>query len=1282
MPDNSNTVSNSFGIDNNPALDAVHAVQDAQAQAEAQQQAQVQAQQSAIVQSQQQVQQSANLAQTFTPPTRDVFERQYVQQQASTQNFDFFNKKPAQIDSIVAEAYRAEVARAQVAFDAQIQAQPIVAAPLPSPAFTAADIAPDPAAKGDPFRDVGYGHAGGDAFSWKYDAQRGTSAADGTASVSASAAAGSGPPPPDDAGDVPRYKTYKEAQVRRAEIEKSKRDLYTQQDKIGEIGKPPYNRELQNDFIEEGLAERPSFAASAREMMGSKDMAYALAFGGMQTASNFTKAAQPAISGESFLADQVQEQQATSFLPLAFSAVGTAVTLGVTKNPNAALAAQYVSGAAGQSVEDVVDTYTAGHTFAQERAGQSLGEGRGGADAVKEFTEALKNAATPAAKELAETLTKLGQTGATAPGAAQQFASFQYQMGTQFSGNVASEGRFLESSGFLAPIRSAFGTAPDTALGTNDYLGNAAAAAMTGNYDGMKASLAFAEAKAGNDVENPAYRRDKQFVDRYDHNAGVGQDIKDFFTWDGGRGQAYQEAQSRLGNQLASGNHIPGAGEPQFLSRKDQDMAASIKKQEDDIDAMRQTHEVGMANVGYGASLVGRDTGLLKTAMTRGGGAATLGAAIPELRADVATATSALDTDIAQDKANAGKYPLQKAFFLAQAADDEQKRAALGGIVPGIEKAKFDTGMEESAASYGLAHTGQEQTFTRGLLSGRTYKQLEGAEDTILSGESARASELRRDAANPILSPADRDKRLTEAAALETDTLAQRHDYGQQIYRQTLQVKDLNIGAAAVGVEQARAFGTPDQTFGAQGQEIGALRSKLAELWQEMSHGGLTADEMAGKLREFTQTGGEVSAKLAQQRDERVATRHGMAEDDLTIGTAGLGRQVRLRGSGSVDVGAVDKAYGDLIAADTFGASQYAPGTAQRKAWDAKTATDTARHLDAMDPFNVYDPGAAVRTADVRGQGTVRRAETAFNLAEMAPYLGGPASNPFTKGAGLETALKGDMGRLGSDQAKQDAERARRMKEGRWNDLAEEGYVSDTEKRSQSQDSDRLRYGQVEREKVRNMFSALPEMLEGGVSRGTYSAILPTAAMASLFSPVSDPTKGGWATPTGQTHGGTFPMNSGPLGLAMGKADDAVSALNSPGAADSASGHISSGHISSGHISDPSSVSRAVLAAHSAGVTAIARMMGYTPAMQARHEREEKRRDEMESHEGDSGYRIMASGSDGGTVAAVREQTGVLRQMLTVLSSRPGGSTLAPSDVAGGVNRQLGNSFNPNRAGG
>lgn len=72
----------------------------------------------------------------------------------------------------------------------------------------------------------------------------------------------------------------------------------------------------------------------------------------------------------------------------------------------------------------------------------------------------------------------------------------------------------------------------------------------------------------------------------------------------------------------------------------------------------------------------------------------------------------------------------------------------------------------------------------------------------------------------------------------------------------------------------------------------------------------------------------------------------------------------------------------------------------------------------------------------------------------------------------------------------------------------------------------------------------------------------------------------------------------------------------------------------------------------------------------------------MESHEGDSGYRIMASGSDGGTVAAVREQTGVLRQMLTVLSSRPGGSTLAPSDVAGGVNRQLGNSFNPNRAGG
>lgn len=202
--------------------------------------------------------------------------------------------------------------------------------------------------------------------------------------------------------------------------------------------------------------------SSLKESLSGMDGAFAIGFGAQFTVSGLTHALAPALSGEAYLPAQVSQEAATSFLPLLGAVAGTVIGAKVG-GPTGDLAGQFVGQAAGAGLEDVIDQYSAGHTFAQQKAGMSLGEGRGGPEAVDEFVNALRSAATPAVKELAESITALGKSGVVSPGAASTFGALQFALGPAYVENVSGTARYLESSPALAQERVQFGQGTFTA---------------------------------------------------------------------------------------------------------------------------------------------------------------------------------------------------------------------------------------------------------------------------------------------------------------------------------------------------------------------------------------------------------------------------------------------------------------------------------------------------------------------------------------------------------------------------------------------------------------------------------------------------------------------------------------------------------------------------------------------------------------------------------------------------------------------------------------------------
>ena len=569
----------------------------------------------------------------------------------------------------------------------------------------------------------------------------------------------------------------------------------------------------------------------------SMGMGFAIGFAATSLFSGVEKAIMPGISGESAVPWQAEEQAATSLLPMVGS-IGA--TLAARKlGPGAEMAAQFVGQGAGQLLQDSIDQWTTGHIFAQTRAGEELGEGRGGAEAVKEFTDALRNAATPAAKELAEFMTKVGSTGPVSPSAAAGFGILQTDQGTAFERNQTAVLGYLNSSPFLRAERDQYGVDPAgqtlKGISSQEYLGIAATAALSGNYAAMQGALANAESVRGREIENPAYRRDQDIVDKYERESGSGILNPDFWKHVGNlkSDQEYADAKERLKKEPRNLADPNGA-----IFAQQEKQIQSWEGQSKDIDADLISGQAA------GASATAR----LGRQMIYGGDGNTIRAALPEMSSAVDQQERAIQSRIANNRAAAAMFaatnPAMARQFQASVDADTAQLEGMGAIIPSQERAAFQMDEDAATAGYGYSRAQDQYSLTTGLLSGGSYASLNGTESTSLTNQYQRAGRLRElaNGGDPYANQAQRDRYLTQATQIEGAAATDLYDYQRNVERQDLDASGLLIGRTGAGINRAGAYGGAREIGGA----YDALDLQLAgrrDLLTNILAGTLTQDD-------------------------------------------------------------------------------------------------------------------------------------------------------------------------------------------------------------------------------------------------------------------------------------------------------------------------------------------------------------------------------------------------------------------------------------------------------
>ncbi len=881
----------------------------------------------------------------------------------------------------------------------------------------------------------------------------------------------------------PRYNSAEQADQTKADILTSVRNRYTVQNRYGEIGGKAFLADVQEDLVSAGLASVPTepvIQPLDQRMIGNlrsgllEGGGLNLAYGGFQAAQGVEKAFSPQLEGTYFQQDQANEQSLSSLIPLVTTGIG-ALGFG---GPGA-LAGGFV----GAPIKAAIDAYEDTNVFGPERTGQILGAGRGGSPEIQDFVDAIKNAATPAVKELADTLQKLGQSGPVSPGAAAQFSIYQGNLGAGFSPSQEGLSKFLDSSPALAGVREAYGTSPYDGMSASEYNGIASAAALTGNYSGMTGALAFARYAPGGSGRNP-YTRDSDFVQRFESKNSFTDGLYNLFH--PSLETDYDQAKERLKTET-----------PPPVDNT----AANLQK-------VYEQYQVDQTTIGTSGSLVGGALTGLQSRLLSGAGPSAYADALPGIQANIGNEDGAYNTQITALRKAAAANPALAPFLNQQIAQDQAQQAQADLVLPTLRRAQVMGETDLEKARYGLS-------LTNDTLNGASASSLEG----IIDKQAGYLSGL-----HDYLSPA-------EIAANQTQAANMRYGAQQAVYSQTLGGIDNSIAGAQAGIAQQQAFGTPGGVYGAQGQELTALTSKLAELREEVSRGNLTYDDRLQKEREISQTNAQIASQSAARRNDFFDASASIGTSNFSADTASLSRNLAISGQSAITPGILQDqreligTYGSALAAAPAGSVEQA----QRRAQLSGAQNDLQNLIGES---QTYRPSADL-------QGRLSDASTAFEVGRITPYSSGsPSSNPFTAGLAYEQMLG--------------TERNQTLAAGR---SATDPLARLADQQQANQLS--VQIAGLEKERVFNGFEAFPEMIEGSPGKGILAGIMPTAGMAAMFSPQYNPTLGSFGSPPAQSFGpGAGMMRDGGTSGAAFMAAGGANVYSSGGPRDSGTSQI------------------------------------------------------------------------------------------------------------------------------
>ncbi len=922
---------------------------------------------------------------------------------------------------------------------------------------------------------------------------------------------------------------YKDQSQRRSQVEGALRDAYTLRGDYDKVGGTEYKSALQSSLEEAGLAspaEAPKrgFAgavANIREDFKSP-------FGPLQYGYAASAIIQGGVrdyaannSGQ-YLTPEQKETANAGLLPGIGTLTGT--ILGAAVPGLGSWAGSLAGQAVGSGIQGVIGANEERNQTtreAAERLAASLGLA---ADSVGSFKTQIE-ATGASAQQVAQGLSALQATG---PGvgadAIAGVGRTALSEGEYYGADTASHTQFLSSSPALAPLMQQYRR--NGQMTSGQYGSIAQLALAEGNTEEFNAAqLSASRAPLNNNAAYQGAARHIEDVKR--EGLGTGSWAVGFASW-------YRQYDPTFHNDITDAQDVENTQAAQAKAQAD---ATGQKYVNEYLDINRGRQ--GLIDAGLNVKI--GQTGLA-TAEAGGAGSAEMRRLAPGINASLDAATAADQTIISTDTGlmnglTAATDPtssLRTSYqtLINQArADQVQNPLAKAQLARSI----YDTSLQEDESAFGLSLTTQQSGLTRSLLSGRRYDQLAGDENGVVSAENARAAQIRRSAENPLVAPAERSRMLTQADSIETGAAVQQHDFQQNVYRQAAAQDDLTVGRAGLGVEQARAFGTEASVYGAQGQEADALRAKMAELTRQLAAGGNSADEVAEKMRQITQAGGQLNSVLAQQRDERLAAQQSVASSQFQQDTAGLGRQVQIGGSGAVNIDTINADFQKRFAADQAAINEYKPGDPRHDAAQAKLAQDRAESRDYEGGLTRYTPSAQTSIQGLAVEDETERARHAFQREMLTPYrTGDPNSDPLTRGLGLEKAL--DKSAAFVDTQAQAATAYRSAQQNKvgadgkplWDSLAEENYQRQMIGFHDRKDNLLDQRASLEHDRLWEEDRRLPEMIAGGGGLSGNSVLaVPQAALSALFHPnVRD---GGWGHPVtqpGLSRPGSMPGNT------------------------------------------------------------------------------------------------------------------------------------------------------------
>jgi hypothetical protein len=787
----------------------------------------------------------------------------------------------------------------------------------------------------------------------------------------------------------------------------------------------------------------------------------ASAYYGLQDGRYYTPEAQQ---------EAVNDVQYSSAGLLAGTVIGAAIA-----GPEGAIAGQFIGQAGGQAYSSYLNAGQEREQSTRETA-EGLATAIGAATSqVREFAETLSNAGAPI-KELQSAFAVMSaagpglNAGASIAGA----ADLSNSLGERFLPAFTGVEGFLAGNPILAPNVVDF-----NAVGgklSSQRLGNLSViSAFGGNFKTSEDALTLEEGAATSvQRKNDLVTRDTFEKENY---------------WDNWVQNDYDEFRRTLGIPVNAANSkvVAAAEANKRLGLPDPEADAARQRTTKERDAAFELYSAAAADQQFGSSSVSSISAQISLADVGGATDADLAKLGTSLTGAVGIANPAWESLSAGITTYINNNPKLDPNDRRQ-LEALRNQANTMPLQNELTSAQVQRSILERSIGTNVAEFGEWQTSN--TLAGATPTQMAGAFDS----EAAYYEDLAANAKG--LRPAERARFRQQAQQIRFQSGTD----GESSFREDISVLGTERGRLAQDVGEAERSGSYADVASAERLVAGNELRQVYRDQQRIAQGVPWAEQqnLTREIDSLTGMAAQTNYAAGIQRYEGERSEIG-----YDISDAGLNRRMRLLGNTGMAPGDLDAVRRE-VSLDQIELGRNTDPKRTPMLMD-RIQSDEALLGDREEAARRFRPSA--------GQSAyLIETETEYDLARMAPYQGGPDSNPWQRGMALENVLQGQI-------ASRDANRRRLQSQGQWNGIDEQNYAQDSR-------ADRLQEAGLEHDRLFSMYSAVPEAVIGSPGGGIGAAVINPAALSAYFNPT--PVAGGF----GNTPGSTQQMANAPGSVA------------------------------------------------------------------------------------------------------------------------------------------------------